>query len=450
MKLAFLLWAALVGIGVWMQGPPRSLAVAVQEPKAGNHYSDKRVRKKPPDCTIPFFMGVDHYQKKDLNAAIIDFSCAAACNPSFVEAKIALGDAFVAKGDDRRALEAYHAALKLRPYEEDALRPAAELCLRLESNAQAIPLLETLVRLHPADTKTKTYLGIAYAATGQFQKAGQKLTEVHRIAPNDPAALVALGALGLKTGRARSAIPLLLGAVRIVPDQYKPHFLLGSAYNCVGEFPDAVKELEIAAKLEPHNAEVQYQLAQAYEHLGFSVQRQEAIRRFKALKEQSKENSDLRARGPSLLHEAESLAKDGKYMEAIEFARKALSLDPGDDRVISLIANLYYDADQLDLARRYAQEAVTKAPSEWSYHYLLGLIEEATGQMGPAHESFEIAVRLNPRCAKCYDRLGELAIRTHDSRRTVEKFERAVELDRANSGYKVHLHTAYGAADQKP
>lgn len=449
MRLVFLLWAALAGIVAWTQGPPPSFPVSVQQPKSGNHARGTRTSKKPPDCTIPFFMGVDHYRRKDLDAAIIDFSSAGACNASFLEAWIALGDALVEKGDDRRALEAYQAALKLRPRDEDALRPAAGLCLRHELNVQAVPLLETLVRLHPADTQAKTDLGIAYAATGQFQRAREQLTEVHQTAPNDAAALVALGALDLKTGLPRPAIRLLLDAVRTAPDQYKPHFLLGSAYNGIGEYRSAARQLEIAAKLQPNDFEVLYQLAHAYDGLGLPKQRQQAMERFDALKARSREGPDARANGPSPLLEADSLAKAGKLPEAIEFARKALSLDPGNDRIIFLLATLYYSAGQLDPALQNAHEAVGKAPSEWSYHYLLGLIEEATSQVGQADQSFKIAARLNPRCAECYDRLGALAMQTNDSRHAIENFERAVELEPANSQYKVHLNAAYRAAQPK-
>ena len=395
-------------------------------------------------------MGLDHYRNKQLDAAIIDFSSAAACNPRFVEAHIALGDALMVKGDDRRALEAYQAALKLRPDDEDALRPAASLCLRHESNNQAVPLLETLVRLHPADLKVKTDLGIAYAATGQFLKAEQQLDKAHEMAPSDPAVTVALAALDLKTGKAAAAIPLLRSAVRLVPNGYKPHFLLGSAYNRVGEYQSAVEELKSAATLEPTSSEAQYQLAQAYERLGLQEERQQAMARFTALKEQSKENPDVRAGGPSPLLHAEASAKAGKFDEAIEYAQKALSLEPQNDRIIFLLASLYYDAGQLELARQNLDEALTKAPSEWTYHYLRGLIDERSGQWVEAGESVKTALRLNPRCAQCYDRLGALAIETHQPKAAVENFARAVQLEPANSDYKDHLQAARRAAQQRP
>lgn len=450
MSVVLLLRAALVGLALWEQGPPASFVVAAQKPQVTKQGAENRTGRHSPDCTVPFFQGLDHFRNKQLDAAIIDFSSAAACNPSFVEAKIALGDALVVKGDDRRALEAYQSAMKLRPGDEDALRPAASICLRLESNTQAIPLFETLVRLHPDDIKAKTDLGIAYAATGQFAKAEQQLTEVHRKAPQDPAGLVALGALDLKTGGARAAIPLLLDAVRAVPDEYKPHFLLGSAYNRVGEYENATKELGLAAKLDPNNFEVQYQLAQAYGHIGNREQQQQAMARFNALRERSKEDPTARAKGPSPLTDAEALAEQGEFEDAIELARKALSLEPENDRIIFLVASLYYDAGQFDAASEYAKRAVAKAPSEWKYHYLFGLTQEVSGQTGPATDSFKIAVRLNPRCSECYDRMGELAMRINDPELAVKNFRRAVQLEPTKVEYKDHLQAARRAAAHKP
>lgn len=211
---------------------------------------------------------------------------------------------------------------------------------------------------------------------------------------------------------------------------------------------NAAKKLEIAAKLDPNNSEVQYQLAQAYGPLRLREQQQEAMARFNALKEESKENPGIHANGPSPLLDAEASAQAGKFEEAIEYAKKALSLDPVNDRVIFLLASLYYDAGQLDSARQNVDEALAKAPSEWTYHYLLGLIAERNGQWAEEKESVETALRLNPRCAECYDHLGALAMQTHQPQVAVEDFAQAVQLEPANAEYKSHFQDAQHAVQQ--
>jgi len=419
-------------------------------PATGALSLSKESHENSPDCTIPFFMGLDHYRAKQLDQSIIDFSSAAACNPSYVDAKIALGDALVEHGDDRRALEAYEAALKLRPDDPDALRTAARLYLRHELNSQAVPLLQRLVQVKPHDVAAEIDLGTAYAATGQFQKAERELTEVRRTGPHNPEVLVPLAAIDLKTNRARDAVPLLLEAAHVAPDQYKPHYLLGSAYNRTGEFQSAAKELELAAKLDPTNSDVQYQLAQAYNRLGLPKQYQTAMARFGALKKESQEATESPEEAPSLLLEAEPLARAGKFAEAIDLVKKALSLDPGNDAFLYRLASFYYDAGQYDLAGQSARQAIAKAPSEWVYHYLLGLAEERTRQAGEAGESFETSVRLNPGCAECYSHLGELAMQGNSPELAIKDFERAVQLEPGKSEYKLNLELANRALEQKP
>ena len=93
---------------------------------------------------------------------------------------------------------------------------------------------------------------------------------------------------------------------------------------------------------------------------------------------------------------------------------------------------------------------MAKAPSEWAYHFLLGLAEERTGQVGQAGESFETSVRLNPDCAECYSRLGELAMRANSPERAIKNFERAVQLEPGKSEYRLNLEMANRALGQKP
>ena len=112
------------------------------------------------------------------------------------------------------------------------------------------------------------------------------------------------------------------------------------------------------------------------------------------------------------------------------------------------LASLQYDLQRYDLARNYAQEAITLAPSEWLYHYLLGLVELASRRWQPSRSSLDIAARLNPSAAEVHNALGQVALREDDPRRAIESFERAVELDPEQPAYRLNLESARRAANR--
>jgi Flp pilus assembly protein TadD len=125
---------------------------------------------------------------------------------------------------------------------------------------------------------------------------------------------------------------------------------------------------------------------------------------------------------------------------------QARELWPPDDRILSRLAGLHYDLQRYNLARNYAQEAISLAPSEWLYHYLLGLIEKRSGRWKQARSSLEVALRLNPSAAEAHNALGEVALRENDQKGAIASFRRAAELDPKEPAYRLNLEAASRAA----
>lgn len=411
--------------------------------------SFEEARKLSSDCAIPFFIGVTRYRLKQIDEAIVEFSSASACNPSMPDARIALAEAYAEKGDDNRALASYQAVLKLQPDNVEALRASGKLCLRHEMNIQAVPLLERLVQLQPADPQAKSDLAAAYAATGKFDQAEKELNQAFRIDPENASVLVGLGAVYLRTNRIPKALPLLQKAATLVPNDSRPFFLLGSAYNRLGKYREAVTTLEQAARLSPNDADIYYQLASACEHAGRSEERRAALQRFAELKEHSEKASEARREAMKLLLQAKPLVDAGKLQEALGLVEKAQQLYPENDQILYRLASLYYDAGQYESALQCVRRAISLAPSEWAYHDLMGLIQERIGNSTQARDSLEIAIQLNPESAEIHNQLGRIALKLNDPPKAIEEFKQAVALDPEKAVYKLNLEAAYRAANIK-
>jgi tetratricopeptide (TPR) repeat protein len=246
----------------------------------------------------------------------------------------------------------------------------------------------------------------------------------------------------LKDGEEERAIGLLQQAVKSAPSAFEPRYLLGSAYNRLGRYREALAELQGAVRLGADESEVYYHLARAYGGLGRQDERTKALAQFAELTRKSKEDTEAQRRALRLMDEARSLVDAGNLRMAAARMEEARQQRPSDDRLLFRLASLHYDLQRYDLARSYAQEAISLAPSEWLYHYLLGLIEKGSGKWPQARSSLETAARLNGSAAEVQNALGEVALREGDRQRAIAAFQRAAELDPKEQAYKLNLDAA--------
>lgn len=406
----------------------------------------QKVQAESPQCEIYFFIGLTQYRLGRLDEAIASLASSVGCNPRFSLGEHALGDAYVAKGDDNRALAAYEAGLKIEPDDPEALRAASLICLKHELNARAVPLLERYVKLQPGDLNARADLGAAYAATSEIPKAEEQYRGALAVDARNPAALLGLGALYVTSGRQEGAIPLLLDAAKLVPNSAKPLALLGTAYNRLGRYEQAAAVLEKAAQLSPDDASTYYKLGEAYGHLQRPADRKKAMERFAQLTDQSQKLLEAQREVARLVLNVQEVVDRGDDMKALQMMERAHDLDPNNDEVLYRLGSLYLDAEKYDLARNCAETVTKRAPSEWRYWYLLGLVQTAEAQWEQAQASFEQVVQIDPGRAEAYNQLGNLAMRQGDPQRAVKAYQLAFKTNPQNPAYKENLAAAQKVA----
>ncbi|MDQ6663186.1 MAG: tetratricopeptide repeat protein [Acidobacteriota bacterium] len=414
---------------------------------ASGRYKDAvRLLEQGPDssrpCEASFYLGLARYRLKQLDRAIVELQVARHCDPASADILIAMAAVYADKGDDDRAVAAFDSALQLKPNHVEALRAAASLDLRHERNERAIVRLEKLVAIEQEDAQAHADLAAAYAGTGNLSKARGQFQEALKLHPGNASALMGLGNADIKMGQTDEAISLLKKAAKADPLAYAPRFLLASAYNSQSRFAEALAECNEALRLGAVDPEVYYHLARAYRGLGREDDARKALALFSTLRLQSKDAVEAKREAARLIGQAKPLVDEGKLPDAISLLERASGLDPKNPQVAFRLAGLYYDTRQYEAARQFARRAVAIAPAEWLYHYLLGLIENASGRLDPAHDSFETAVRLNPSAADAFNQLGNIAMSRQDFVEAKQNFEKASLLDPRETTYQVNRDAA--------
>lgn len=106
-------------------------------------------------------------------------------------------------------------------------------------------------------------LGNYLMSTGRLSEAIPYLETAVRIDPNSVPAHTDLGSALAKSGQLKQAIAQFEQAIELAPDAPIPHNNLGSAFTQVGRFPEATAEFQTALRLDPGYEEARRNLAVA-------------------------------------------------------------------------------------------------------------------------------------------------------------------------------------------
>jgi tetratricopeptide (TPR) repeat protein len=410
----------------------------------------EKAQQESSSCEASFGLGVSRYRLQQVDAALIAFQSAVRCDPKMLLAYLAMGEAYAIRNNDQAALSAYLEALKLEPRNAAALRGAASVYLRNKVAQKAVDTLELLVQVDAQDAQAHVDLGAEYLSTGDQDRAGQQFQEALRLKPGSRTALLGLANLYLRKGDDEQAITTLRKIVKLVPNAPEPRFLLGSAYNRRGRFQDALTELQAALRFgESNDSEVYYHLARAYGGLGRTEDRARMLAKFAELTRKSKADTEAQRRAMKLTEDARVLIESGDLNAAAARLEEARELNTS-EALLFRLAGVNYDLGRDDDARNYAEEAISLSPSEWLYHYLLGLIETRSKRWQQARASLQLAAQLNPSAAEVQNALGQEALAEGDAKRAIASFERAVELDPKEQAYRTNLESVRRTAARQP
>jgi tetratricopeptide (TPR) repeat protein len=396
-----------------------------------------------PDCGKHFAAGLQEYQRKDLNKALIAFRTAAQCDPKMAGAYMAIADIYAERGNDGEAIAALLQVLEIEPKNVLALRAAANLYLRNDQHRKALPLLETLAPLTPQSVEVHADLAAVYATKGDHKEAEAEFRRALELQANYFPALAGLGNLLSRAGDDKAAMPLLQKAVQFQPQSYEGHFLLGSTLNRLGQFEEARTELEQASKLGGANdPRIFYQLARALGGLGKGAERRAALARFSELAKKQNVDEELQRKAAAWIDEARELLQAGDLENAAARLELAREVKPGDATLLFRLAGLNFDLQRYDSAREYAQAAISISPSTWLYHYLLGLVERGANRLTDARASLETAARLQSTEAPVFNALGEVLLEQGERRAAIAAFEKAVKLSPNDATFRQNLESA--------
>src|SRR4030065_2423019 len=209
----------------------------------------------------------------------------------------------------------------------------------------------------------------------------------------------------------------------------------GTTLDAIGRGDEALACYEKAISLNPS-----YELA--WHNLGNSLFIQELYERSaRAYAKAARLNGDRKENFSGL---AAAYARAGMKEKAKAAVQKLGRFAEKDDSILLLQADLYLEANHLELGRERCQEYISRHPDDVSGHARLGAMSHEMGELNSAIYAFSRATKLNPEDKELWNNMGYSCFSRGYLDRALECFDKAIKIDPNykqawyNKGYAFH------------
>lgn len=358
------------------------------------------------------------------------FTKALELKPGFSQALAGQGRVAMAEGRWAEAFNLYKQAWSADKSSLEALLGMADASLGMGDLAEAEKRYKDTLEEDPASHLALTGLAIARVLRGALPEASADLEKALEASPAHAPAFQVQSYISALEGLLESSRASAGKAVESDGKDLIARAALADRYMRTGT-DDAAKS-SYKMLVDSEDASV---MSDGYQGLGAIARESGDLEG--AISNWSKAQ-DLSPDRPAVLEDlglANLLA--GRSEAAAAALAAATGADIGDWRAHAMLARAYVATSQLEKALAEAKLAVDLAPSQWSAHLVLGLVQEAASKGGGASE-LERALELKPSGglpADAHVMLAEAYRRTGRHQEALKEYEAAEELSPSEGAY---------------
>lgn len=326
------------------------------------------VRLRPGDQTSHGMLAVLEYQQGNCAAAVPHFEKSGTLFDSRPSALHAYATCLVKLKQFDRAAEIFQKTLTADPENQQERRLLAAVQLMAKKPQEAIATLQALLQTANEDAATLELAASAYEDSGDTEKAVSTLRQAIMLDPKDVQLYLDFASLCFSHQSFQVGIDVVNDGILQQPSSAQLYFARGVLYVQLADYDKAEADLNKAYELDPTQS-----LTAAAQGL-LAVQQNDLDRALSDVKQKLK----AKPQDPLLLYvQADVLVQKGaepgtpEFRVAVESARKAVTLRPSLAPAHAVLAKLYMDSDQNQLAVEQCRKALQIDPKDQTSLYRL-------------------------------------------------------------------------------
>jgi tetratricopeptide (TPR) repeat protein len=331
--------------------------------------------------------------------------------PNNPRALMTLGVIYDKMKDYPKARDTYEKVLSIRPENAEAMNNLAYLySVRLTQLDKGYELARKARTLQPASPAIADTLGWALYKRGQYQEALTLLRESAGKLPDNPEAQFHLGMASYMMGEteaARAALQRAANSTSDFPGKQEAQRRLALLGDGGGKSARlSIQELEALLKQQPNDVVARTRLGEAYEKEG-------------ALAKAAAQYEEAFKANPKLLPAAIKLAQLnagplGNKDKALEFAKKARDLVPGDPRVAGILGGIAFQTGNFSWAYSLLQESTRQISDDTALLHNYAWAAYSMGKVGDAQQTMQSVLKIAPDSPQAGDAKSFLSLTAID------------------------------------
>ena len=287
--------------------------------------------------------------------------------------QVEAGNLALQDGDLKRALEAYQAALVIKPNASQIQFQVAKLYFQQEEYEKARDAFAATVTLDPKNMDVRNSLGYIYEKLNNYDAAAQVYEDTLEVEPHNLYALNHLGLAYKELGLLDDAERVLREAIEVDPKSARPdsrnlHNYLGLIYWEKGDIGEAIAEFRESIRLFPKDIWPRQSLASLYEEHGRYYEAQLQYHKILEIDPQN-------LLAPTRLQALAQLDRSASMR--VNLAPVDL-IDIDIEGVIAAAPDVsdYPDADAIILLNQFSHEVTPTGKSRYTSHQVVKILTE--------------------------------------------------------------------------
>lgn len=403
----------------------------------------------PEDPEAWFLQGCNDIGSGELNKAKQSFYRSLELGGKKVPIFTNLSSVYMQQGNFVEAILSCRRALKRAPREPMLHHRLAELHDLMGNTAEAIKILEALLKTIPKKSKeeydTRLKLGHLFQKINDYGHALIHFEEAFQINSSDAAVLTNIGHCFSRLGEFGGALEAFRAAAVLRPDVHNL-YNLGDAYLALGNSEDAVIPLLKAVRQNPDHSLAHYDLSLAFFRL--KKYREGAA----AAQDALKIDPEMRTQQMNLGIGATTnlglcLWHLGKHEEALECLKRNEKMFSSTYFNLGLIL---FKMKRFEEALKYFLKATEIKPDDAEYLNLLGQTYDQLGEPKKAEKFLKQAIKTDQNYGLGYYDLGVILAKDKERQREAARcFNQAIELEPDMEWAYYSLACLYNLAGKK-
>lgn len=381
--------------------------------------------------------GISYYQKGDYQNARLEAKNAVKIDPEYADGFFLLAKIEFEENNFNRSRQYCNKVLKLSPDNIEVRLLLAQMALLVKEFDYALEKVREVQTLQPENKEAKLREAYILISAGDVAGARKILKKLLSAGDKDPDVYVLMAATYSFPQDMTEIEKIYHQGLTENKDSVQLKRSLAGLYVKDGKTKKAVELLESVVALEPRSFLDQIRLAQVYLNMGKVAESEKIINNIVSLQDKNDEilsslvgflveNSRYQT-AEQVLIEALSTKTDnaklrflitdvymaqGKFQEAISVLEEFLhTLNKKKGllrlKVLNTLGRVYLASGQFDMALQYAEKAISLNPNDLESHFTKGKVYLGMGQGQKAVTEFRVITTANPDFIEGHLRLAE-------------------------------------------